>query len=109
MVRFYAVAAIAAATAKAEDVEWFSTDLDPDPASGTSGASTWHISVSMTNDDIEVTLDSGATWVLLGTKPTAGTHTEFTLRVRDTDTVNFRCPDVGGCTLDYFRIDAERT
>ncbi len=104
MVRLYAVGAIAAATAKAQDAEYFAADLVPDPRGDTS---TWYISFAQLDDNLEMTIDSGTTWVAVAGTVAAGTHTAFTIRVRATDLVNFRAATA--TTVDYFRVDAERS
>ena len=97
-----------ASGAKAEDAEFFATDLSPQTDAGT--ASLFRISIVATaGDAIEVTWNSGTAWeALLSTSAlTANTYFEQTLFVRSGDTVNFRCPTTGGITLDRFTVDEE--
>lgn len=91
--------------AKAEDAEFFSSDLAP-RSSATPVAYRYIVTIVSLNDLIEVTVDSGTTWVTLGT-PTAATLTTYSFNVRTGDTVNFRTPNVGGTTLTLFRVDSE--
>jgi len=106
MVRLYTVATLAAATAKTQNTEYFSADLVPDPASGTS---IWYITIAGTAVDLQVTYNSGTTWDDLVGTLTAATITTFTIYVRDTDLMNFRSNEAAGITIDVFRVDAERS
>ena len=87
--------------AKLQDVEYFSTDLQ------TNEDAKLTIVVSALADDVQITLDSGATWVDLIGALTANTHTQFSVTVGGGDLINFRSNDAGGTTLDYFRVYME--
>ena len=91
---------IVAATAKLQDVEYFlAGDLIP-----RSGALRWTVTFSQLNDGLEMTFDSGTTWVAVVT-PTANTLTTFSFNVRKGDLINFRAAE--NTTIDFFRVDAE--
>lgn len=62
------------------------------------------ITVAGTAVDVSITLNGGTTFDKLGTL-TAGTQTEYSIRVRPGDVVNFQTQNVAGITLDYFRVD----
>lgn len=100
------IAVIAAATAKAQNAEYFAADLAPVLATA-DYASEFKISLSGTAVDVEYTLDSGTTWLKFGTL-TAQTKTEYTVRVRTGDTFNMRTIAGAGITLDYLRVDEVR-
>jgi hypothetical protein len=88
--------------AKAEDAEFFAADIT---LSGEARGEKITCYTIMTNDSIEYTLDSGSNWLpVKGAAFTAATPTEFVIYVNGTDTLNFRCPDVGGCTLTMFQV-----
>jgi len=90
--------------AKAQNVEFFGTDLDPRHI--TDGALRYIVTVSSNEALIQITLDSGTTWTELGT-PDSNKITSYTFYVRDNDQVNFRTNDEDGITLDFFRVDCE--
>lgn len=96
------IAVIAAATAKAQNVEYFAADLTP--VVDTEHASKFKISLAGTAVDVEFTLDSGTTWLKFGTL-TAQLKTEFEVSVRKGDTFNMRTINASGITLDYLRVD----
>ena len=92
--------------AKAEDAEFFATDLAPTVTADY--ASKFKIGiVALAGDAIEVTWDSGSNWELLveTTELVANKYAEKVIVVRNGDTVNFRCPTTGGTTLDKFQVD----
>lgn len=95
--------AIAAATAKLADVEYFATDLSPRD-SATDIAYRWTVTYSQLADVLEMTLDSGTTWITVQT-PSINTLTTFSFNVRVGDLVNFRAGT--DTTIDFFRVDSE--
>ena len=51
---------------KAQNVEWFATDLSPETLSGDQEASKFRITIAISSAvDIQCTLDSGSTWLKL--------------------------------------------
>jgi len=103
MAKFLPVAVIAAAVAKTANTEYFAADLLP-RASATVVAYRWVVTYSQLSDPLEMTLDSGTTWVAVAT-PTGNTLTVFSFNVRTGDTVNFR--STSDTTIDFFRVDSE--
>jgi len=106
MGKFYPVigtSAIAAATAKTADTEYFATDLAI-RASETTTAMRWVVTYSQLADVLEMTFDSGTTWITVAT-PSINTLTTFSFIVRTGDLVNFRAGT--DTTIDLFRVDAE--
>lgn len=95
--------AIAAATAKLADVEYFAADLAP-RASATDAAYRWVVTYSQLADALEMTFDSGSTWIAVET-PTGNTMSTFSFNVRVGDTINFRAAT--DTTIDFFRVDSE--
>jgi len=87
--------------AKAQDVEYFASDIVINETA------TLTLSLSGTAVDVQVTLDSGSTWVDLITALVLNTHTEVSFTVRGIDTVNFRTNNASGITLDYLRVFKE--
>lgn len=88
--------------AKAQNAEWFATDINPGIRSGKMMDLTLQISVSATAAVVEVTLDSGATWseINLGVAlPVRKLHT-FSIFAKNDDLVNFRATNTSGTTLD---------
>lgn len=85
--------------AKAADAEYLAADLETAEAS-----KLIVVVVSQAADDVQITFDSGSTWADLTAATTALTYTEFTVHTADDDAVNFRSNDVGGITLDIFKV-----
>lgn len=88
--------------AKAQNAEFFASDITiPAHLSGES----IKVHVAALADSIEFTLDSGTTWHdIKGSALAADTPETFTIFVDGTDALNFRCPDIGGTTLDFFQV-----
>jgi len=88
--------------AKAKDVEFFTADITI--ANYLQGEKIY-VYVAATADSVEYTLDSGSTWHdIKGSALAADVPETFTIFMDGSDTLNFRCPDVGGCTLDIFKV-----
>lgn len=88
--------------AKAQNDEWFATDIDPGIQPGKMMELTLQISLSDTPVVVEVTMDGGATWSELNTGvviPLGKLHS-FSMFVKNNDLVNFRTPTSNGTTLD---------
>ncbi len=91
---------------KGIDEEFFGTDISSTELK-TGRASFYKISIAANSAaQIQVTLDSGATWVNLATL-VADTHTTFEVAIRSTDTFNMRST-VAGTTVHYCRVDGYR-
>jgi hypothetical protein len=101
MAKFLTVGVIAAATGKLADVEYFAADLAP---RADQTALRWTVTYSQLADVLEMTFDSGTTWVTVQT-PSINTLTVFSFNVRVGDTINFRAGT--DTTIDFFRVDAE--
>jgi hypothetical protein len=89
--------------AKAQNVEWFTSDIDPGIRSEKMMELTLQISLSITPVVVEITMDSGTTWSALNTGvaiPIGKLHS-FSVLVKNDDLVNFRTPNASGTTLDY--------
>lgn len=88
--------------AKAEDAEFLASDIT---IAGYLKGERLKVYVAATADSIEYTLDSGSTWHdIKGSALAADVPEEFTIYISGGDTLNFRCPDIGGCTLDIFKV-----
>lgn len=86
--------------AKTQNTEFFTTDLQPD------NTGTLRINFSGAEIvEIEITKDSGTSWVTLIQSTTADLDTVLTTGVRIGDQVNFRTPTASGITFDYFNVD----
>lgn len=88
--------------AKAQNAEWFASDIVPGIRAEKIIELTLQISVSATAAVVEVTLDSGTTWSELNTGvaiPLGKLHT-FGIFVKNDDLVNFRATNASGTTLD---------
>jgi len=93
---------------KTQNTEWLASDLVPDTDAGksTSYRLTFVLSDAVI---IQITFDSGATWVSLNSgSPYSADNLISVLipGVDATDTINFRTPTSGGVTLDRFIVDA---
>lgn len=95
--------------AKTINTEWLAADLIPDV--DTDKATTFKVTMafSVTAPVVEVTYDSGTTWVALnggGVIPISQLFSFELPGLNKDDLVNFRTPTTGGTTLDIFRVDA---
>ena len=89
--------------AKAQNDEWFATDISPGIQSEKMMELTLQISISVNSVIVEVTMDSGATWSALNTGvaiPIGKLHS-FSMFAKTDDLVNFRTPASSGTTLDF--------
>lgn len=84
--------------AKAQDVEYLASDIEPE------NVTTIKVQVSGTAVDVQITFDSGSTWVDLFGTLTANTYTEQKIAVIPGDQINFRTNNGAGITLDFFRV-----
>jgi len=84
-----------ASGAKAQNVEWFASDLTPDTSFANAKSATWRVSLNIaTSVVVQYTLDSGANWYSFSdTNPTAGIETTFVIHSADTDQFNMRTND----------------
>lgn len=83
---------------KAQNVEFFATDIEPNDIG------TLRVNLSGDNVLIQITKDSGSTWLTLGT-PAANADTNFFVAVSLGDAINFRTNDAGGFTSDFVNLD----
>jgi len=93
--------------AKAQNTEWFATDLTS--TSTSSEAAKYRIAVSVSAAVVvEVTLDSGTTWMSLNANValTADALYVFEVPIRNVDNFNMRTPTVGGATIRICRISS---
>jgi len=91
-----------ASGAKAQNAEWFATDISPGIRAEKIMDLTLQIAVSATAAVVEVTMDSGTTWSELNTGvaiPIGKLHT-FSIFVKNDDLINFRATNASGTTLD---------
>jgi len=93
---------------KTQNTEWLASDLVPAIEAGrsTSFRLTFVLSLAVV---IEITFDSGATWIALNSgSPYAADNLISVLipGVDRDDTINFRTPTSGGVTLDRFIVDS---
>ena len=89
---------------KAQNTEWFSTDI----SQSVKGAASYRIQVSITPSVvIDVTLDSGSTWTHLNSGDVLKDSAIyiFVVSTREGDLFNMRTPTVGGTTVQICRID----
>jgi len=87
---------------KAQNAEWFATDLSPIKIA--------KFRISMSLDaavKIQITVDSGTTWVTLNSDVTltANSLYVFDVSVRVNDNFNMRIPTAGGATIQLCRVD----
>jgi len=92
--------------AKAQNAEWFATDISPGIKSEKALNLILQVSVTVTAAVIEVTLDSGVTWSKLnsGVAISIGELHQFDVFAKEGDTVNFRASNASGTTLAYCYI-----
>lgn len=91
---------------KAQNVEWFASDLTSD-ASEQFAASKFRITLAVSSSvPIQVTLDSGTTWVALneGSSLVSDSLYMFDVGVRQADTFNMRTTDASGTTVRFCRV-----
>lgn len=88
--------------AKAQNVEWFSTDITSDDI----GKFRFNVSVD-TAVVVQITKDGGTTWVNLNRGNNLGVDDEsvFSIPIRNGDEFNVRTPTAGGATINYCRVD----
>lgn len=100
------VKAGSATGAKAQNAEWFASDLVPAVLSDYASKYRIMVAVSLAVT-LEVTLDSGTTWVLLNSAVAIGAEQLFIFDVPalTADNFNLRTPTVGGTTIRYCRVD----
>lgn len=92
--------------AKAQNAEWFASDLEPFARS--IRATKFRVTiVEDTGVVIECTLDSGSNWFTInsGNALTADSMFSFDILLRVTDTFNIRTPTAGGTTVVVCRVD----
>lgn len=92
---------------KAQNVEWFASDLSPETLSGDQEASKYRITVAISSAvDIQCTVDSGTTWLKLnsGNNLVADALYVFDCPVRFGDTFNMRTTNASGTTIRLCRI-----
>ena len=97
--------------AKTQNTEFLAADIVPSIENLNSSTYSVIIAVSVTAAVLEITFDSGTTWLKLnaGTPIPIGQLFAFELPgVDSTDTINFRASNASGTTLDYFRVISER-
>ena len=88
--------------AKNQNEEWFSTDLSPTKIGKFRTSMCLDVAVK-----IQVTVDSGTTWLTLNsdTTLTANSLFIFDVSIRLNDNFNIRIPTAGGATIQLCRID----
>jgi len=89
--------------AKAQNVEWFATDIDPGIRAEKMMELTLQISLSINPVIVEITMDSGTTWSALNSGvaiPVEKLHS-LSMFVKNDDLVNFRTTNASGTTLDF--------
>ncbi len=91
---------IANGTAIAQNVEFFGTDIII-PLTGQYGKRLVVQGVFSSSKVLEVTLN-GTDFVSTGSKSNLWQEEVY---VYEGDVLNFRCPDAGGVTINFFRID----
>lgn len=92
---------------KAQNAEWFATDLSPEAIVGSEEASKFRITVAVSSAvDIECTVDSGTTWLKLnsGNNVVADALYIWDVPVRYEDTFNMRTTNASGTTIRLCRI-----
>lgn len=93
---------------KAQDVEWFASDVTPiDDSKNRARQFRVHVAASFASaTEYEYSLDSGTTWVIFdGGLATAEIARIFTIPVREGDTFNIRFRNVAGTTVRFCRVD----
>ena len=93
--------------AKAQNVEWFSADLQEQQVSEQFGASKFRLTIGINSEvKVQVTLDSGSNWLYLngGNALVADSIYMFDVGVRDGDNFNMRTDDASGTTVKLCRV-----
>lgn len=93
--------------AKAQNTEWFASDLQEQQVSEQFGASKFRLTLAIsTEKKVQITLDSGTTWVYLNEANalTADALYMFDVGVRDGDNFNMRCDEADGTTVRICRV-----
>ena len=87
---------------KAEDAEYFAADITvPEQLRG-ERITVYCIQTAV---ELEYTLDSGSTWHdIKGAALAADTPETFVIYINGTDTLNFRCPNAAGSTVDLLQV-----
>jgi hypothetical protein len=96
-----------ASGAKAQNVEWFSADLQEQQVSEQFGASKFRLTLAISSEvAVQVTLDSGTTWVYLNASDAikADSLYMFDVGVRQGDNFNMRTDDSSGTTVRFCRV-----
>lgn len=88
--------------AKAQNAEWFASDIDVGVQNNKALQIFLQVSVSVTAAVIEITFDSGSTWAALndGNAVTLGALNVFPVIAKEGDLINFRATNASGTTLD---------
>ena len=96
-----------ASGAKAQNAEWFSADLQEQQISEQFGASKFRLTLAISSEvAVQVTLDSGSTWVYLNASDPlkADSLYMFDVGIRDGDNFNMRTNDSSGTTVRFCRV-----
>lgn len=98
---------LAAGTVKAQNAEFFATDVAPTLTSTTRAASLRLLIALSAAVKIEITLDSGTTWQSINANAAVVAESlyKFDIPIRNGDLFNIRVPDVGGATVRVCRVD----
>ena len=91
---------------KAQNIEWFSSDLKRNQTTK------FRVNIALdTSVVIEITKDSGTTWVTLngGVALVLDSEYTFDIPIRTGDLFNIRIPTGGGATVHWCRIDRINT
>lgn len=98
--------------AKAQNAEFFSSDLLPQ-STDTTHATKFKITIAVAEaaKTLEVSVDSGTTWSKLNNAVALVQLAVQTIEmaIRPGDLFQLRCPEVGGCTLNLCRVDEQPT
>lgn len=95
------VKTILEATAKAQNAEFFASDLLPDIDTGKAADFVIDIQVSTTAATLQVTYDSGATWRnLVATTQAVGVLVRYRVSVHQGELFNMRASNASGTTVD---------
>ena len=101
-----------ASGAKAQNVEWFATDLTGPVRTAKAQDFIIELELSTTvqaSGELEYTLDSGSTWFKLGDGSAAITETlRFRVLVKTGDTFNMRSINASGATVDRCDVIADQ-
>jgi len=92
---------------KAQNAEWFSSDLSPETLSSDQEAAKFRLTVAVSSAvDLQCTLDSGSTWLKInsGNNLVAEALYIFDIPVRFGDTFNLRTTNGSGTTIKICRV-----